>query len=460
MEKEKKMIIKKGEILTDANRKQYIIGERLGTGGQAQVRRVRLSSTGEEFACKIYKEDPTGIQKNIEQLINLGPLKDKDGNVLTEVVSPKILVTQDGKEGFGYIMDLVDLDDYATIPQAWSNPAKCPSAKAMCRIIQNLARVFEAIHRSYGMCYKDINEGNIYFNPKTGDIKVIDNDNIGIKDTKSILGTPGYRAPEVVLGDLPDNCSDRFSLAVFAYRLLCGGYPFDGPFTDHYCESHGQGIDTGAERVVYGSEAVFTWHPTDKRNSIALRSDVRSKGQTQYWMNLPKEIKELFISTFVTHLAKDKREGRPDNEDWIETFRRIEQTLIKCPHCGAVTFSDSGRCFECEGDLGTDVAYRHHALFNILRAGEASLKLKVQPGDVYTVGKLMKGMPDDRIFRILYNKKYDMIGISNLSTLTWTAIYGDGKRQKVVPGKTVQLKKAMRIAVMPRTLQINVVDAK
>ena len=118
MEKEKKMTIKKGEILTDANRKQYIIGERLGTGGQAQVRRVILSSTGEEFACKIYKEDPTGIQKNIEQLINLGPLKDKDGKLLTEVVSPKILVTQDGKEGFGYIMDLVDLDDYATIPQA------------------------------------------------------------------------------------------------------------------------------------------------------------------------------------------------------------------------------------------------------------------------------------------------------------------------------------------------------
>ena len=353
------MRIKKGEILTDANHRQYIIGEKLGKGGQAQVRRVTVPSTGEVYACKIYtctthKKESMGIQKNIETLIGLGPLKDKDGNILDEVVSPKILVTQEGEEGFGYIMDLVDLEDYTTIPLAWTNPAKYPSIKAICRIIQNLARVFEAIHRSYGMCYKDINEGNIYFNPKTGDIRVIDNDNIGIKDNTSILGTPGYRAPEVVLGDLPNNCSDRFSLAVFAYRLLCGGYPFDGPFTDKYCKSHGQEITSGAEKVVYGSEAVFTWHPTDKRNSIVLLSDVKSKGQVQYWTNLPKEVKELFISTFVTHLAKDKREGRPDNEDWIETFRRIEQTLVKCPHCGAVTFSDSGRCFECDGDLGTE----------------------------------------------------------------------------------------------------------
>ena len=454
------MKIEKDAILKDANRKEYIIGKRLGKGGQAEVRLVTVPSTGEAFACKIYKKDPTGIRENIEKLIDLGPLRDKEGKILQEVVAPKVMVTQDGEEGFGYIMELVDLNDYTTIPKAWANPAKYPSAKAICRIVQNLARVFEAIHRSYGMCYKDINENNIYFNPKTGDIKVIDNDNIGIKDTTSILGTPGYRAPEVVLGDLPDNCSDRFSLAVFVYRLLVGGYPFDGPYTDNYCRSHKQGIADGAEKVVYGSDAVFTWHPTDKRNSIVLLSDEQAKGQTQYWENLPKEIQKLFLSTFVTHLAKEKRTGRPDNEDWIETFRRIEQTLVKCPHCGAITFSDSGRCFECDQELGTDVAYHHHAMFNILRAGDSSLKLKVEPGDEITVAKLMRGQPDDRIFRILYNKKYQMIGISNLSTLTWTVIYSDNKRQKIAPGKTVQLKRGMRIAVMPRTLQINVINVR
>lgn len=455
------MIIKKGEILTDKNGKEYVLGKRLGKGGQAEVRRVTVPATGEAFACKIYTKDPMGIKGNIEKLVELGALRDKDGNLLQEVVYPRVMVGQNGDpEGFGYIMELVKLDDYVTIPQARTNPAKYPNAKAICRILQNLAKVFEAIHRSYGMCYKDINENNIYFNPKTGDVKVIDNDNIGIKSEKSILGTPGYRAPEVILGDPPDNYTDRFSLAVFAYRLLIGGWPFDGPYTDHYCATHHQGISDGAEKTVYATNAIFTFHPTDKRNSILALPDAAARGKVQYWNHLPKEVKELFLSTFVTNLKKDARVNRPDNSDWIEVFQRVEQTLVQCPHCGALTFSESGSCFECNGDLGTDAAYRHHAMLNILRAGEASLKLKVAPGDEYTMGKMMKSQPDERVFRILYHKKDEMLGIKNLSTMTWTVIYSDNKRQRIAPGKIVQLKRGERIAVIPRMLQINVVDAR
>lgn len=85
------------------------------------------------------------------------------------------------------------------------------------------------------MCYKDVNEGNIFFNPQNGDIRIIDNDNIGYADKFTIKGTNGYMAPEVVLGDKPDTRSDMFSFAVFVYRLLVGGFPFEGPYTEQYC---------------------------------------------------------------------------------------------------------------------------------------------------------------------------------------------------------------------------------
>lgn len=123
------------------------------------------------------------------------------------------------------IMELVDLQDYTTIKKAWCG--KYPSCDAICKIIQNFARFFETIHSSYGMCYKDVNEGNIFFNPSSGAIKIIDNDNIGYADKFTIKGTSGYMAPEVVLGAKPDHNSDKFSFAVFVYRLLVGGYPFE-----------------------------------------------------------------------------------------------------------------------------------------------------------------------------------------------------------------------------------------
>ena len=72
----------------------------------------------------------------------------------------------------------------------------------------------------------------------------------------------------------------------------------------------------------------------------------------------------------------------------------------------------------------------------------------------------MKFQPDERVFRILYHKKQEMLGIKNLSPLTWTVIYSDNKRQKIAPGRIVQLKQGERIAVIPRVLQINVVDAR
>ena len=39
-------------------------------------------------------------------------------------------------------------------------------------------------------------------------------------------GTPGYIAPEVLLGGVPDERSDIFSLGVVLYEALAGHHPF------------------------------------------------------------------------------------------------------------------------------------------------------------------------------------------------------------------------------------------
>jgi serine/threonine protein kinase len=46
--------------------------------------------------------------------------------------------------------------------------------------------------------------------------------------TGMVLGTPYYMSPEQLAGKRIDGRSDRFSLAVSLYRLLCGRLPFEG----------------------------------------------------------------------------------------------------------------------------------------------------------------------------------------------------------------------------------------
>ena len=77
-------------------------------------------------------------------------------------------------------------------------------------------------------------------------------------DKFTIKGTSGYMAPEVVLGGSPDHKSDRFSFAVYIYRLLIGGFPFEGPYTEEYCRENDI-LPDDARKVIFGTDPVFVF---------------------------------------------------------------------------------------------------------------------------------------------------------------------------------------------------------
>ena len=460
--------MKKGDKITGKNGVNYTVIESVGRGGQAKIWKVRDETTKKFYACKDYKHDPKNVRGNIADLIKIGAIKDRNGDILKSVVMPITLIEGAG-DSFGYIMELVDLKDFTTLKKAWSKPEKYPTPFAICNIVKNFALFFERLHLGHGLCYKDVNEGNIFFNPKTGEIKIIDNDNIGLATKQTIKGTPYYMAPEVILGKAPNADTDKFSFAVFMYRLFTGGYPFEGPYTEKYCLQHDILLnDPAASTELFGKNPVFVWHPTDNRNSIKKYADAQHKGQAACWERLPQVIKDLFLKTFVTNLPEERAAERTSDVAWRNTFEELEKNLITCPHCKTKTFAELDNCFECEKSLPKKKIVKpkpttappqnnHSVTFKILSRGEDKKEISFNVGDKISGDKLSKNLPAGILMQIMYNNRLKKLGAKNIGVTEWTVVKADGTRKICEPNKILTLEVGTKIVIISKVAQLNVV---
>lgn len=106
--------MKKGDIKTGSNGIKYELIKRIGKGGQAEVWKAQNKNTNMYYAYKEYKHNINNIKANIEDLITIGKFHDKDGKPVDDVILPITVVECNG-DSFGYIMELVDLQDFTVI---------------------------------------------------------------------------------------------------------------------------------------------------------------------------------------------------------------------------------------------------------------------------------------------------------------------------------------------------------
>lgn len=505
---ERKRKAKSGKMVTDKVVKsttgvEYAIGKKLGAGGVAKVFRARRLSDKKECVFKEYVPTPENrrmhrdIKKNIQNLMQ-NPLTDDDGvTPLRSFIGPMdkdSLIDLPASKSFGYIMELVDTKAFLSIPKL-SHPDRYPDADILCKACSNIAHLFKRVHFR-GLCYKDINEGNIYINNKTGDIRIIDCDNIGVQSTKTIMGTPGFMAPEVYVTNTPDTYTDYFSMAVLFYRLFIGGFPMDGKKTMAFLTNNNLSIQEAAS-TIYGSMALFAFDPNDKSNEIRGLNDPRNPKlyalQAKSWDRLPPEIQNGFIKTFSTGLTNSNRHRRATDRDWIIIFDSLQSGgLVRC-RCGRVNFGDTRRkveCIFCKTKLPllkTEPPIRKYVppvpkpvppepkpvppvpkpvpgipkfepttvVFRAKRdiaptplAIEAKRKQQLQGQAIYP--GLNEGW-----MRIEYSKKRNMLAAVNMSRYTWIV-----SGAPCAPGERVAIKEGLVITVLRRQLQLTVVEIK
>ncbi len=106
-------------------------------------------------------------------------------------------------------------------------------SKTLLSILNQAAAALDYAHDK-GIIHRDIKPSNIMI-CRDGSVKIADfgvaklSASTSMTQAGLVLGTPSYMSPEQAQGLTITGCSDQFSLAVVAYRVLTGTLPFQGP---------------------------------------------------------------------------------------------------------------------------------------------------------------------------------------------------------------------------------------
>jgi len=408
-------------LVSDAN-VQYRVVSLLGAGGQGEV--YKVESGGKFYALKWYFPQSALPQqeKILKRLIENGKPDDT-------FLWPNDLIHA-GKT-FGYIMPLRPAKFKGLV-----DLLKCrvnPSFYTLCRTAYNLAKEYEKLH-AMGNCYRDINYGNLFFDPDSGDVLICDNDNVAPKDMPGlVVGTYGFMAPEIIRREaMPSRYTDQYSLAVLLFHIFMNAHPLHGAL-----EANIKCWDIPAQDWLYGKNPVFIYDPNNATNR-----PVRGyhDNAINCWGLYPQELRDLFIESFTTGLTSPHR--RVTENRWMNVIANMMSGIYPCPKCGADVFYDAAKigkahvCWNCKAQVPmphTLVVGKRRVLLHkgaLIRSHQISGDY-----DMDTVVGMVVQNPQNPA----------LMGIQNDSRTNWTYIKPDGTQVPVAPGRKAAVIKNAKI---------------
>lgn len=405
-----------GTALKSINNANIVIEEELGEGGQGVVYKVTYN--GKPKALKVYKQgvfiDEQAFYKNLSENVKKG--RPAENFLWPDDMLPWI-DTPDGKT-FGYIMDLRP-SGFIELSEFLAGAAKFPSFKSRIIAALKICTAFWILH-SNGYSYQDLNDGNFFINPQTGNVLICDNDNVAPNKTYTgILGKPRYMAPEIVRGEsMPNTHTDRFSLGVIIFLLLTQTHPFEGAtFVLLSC------LTEEAEKHIYGVDPVFIMHPTDKRNK-PLRN-IHTNILT-LWPEFPNYLKEAFIKAYTGESLMNPNR-RMTEQQWERILIHFYSDIFRCS-CGNETFiwdKNAPRCSGC-GQVFNK--------FQMLKISTCEYEIPLLEGNIVfreQLGTANIGEGTKAVIRIVRNPQDRKLYLQNLTGHKILCITPSGRQVQV-----------------------------
>jgi DNA-binding helix-hairpin-helix protein with protein kinase domain len=406
-------MLKPGEVLIARNMQSAaMIEDTLGEGAQAEVYRARIGDA--RYALKWYRPEYLSGDKRLWERLKVAI---SSGSPTEQFLWPFDLVSYPRNSAYGGYLMPIKTPEFISMAGLIGGQAQ-PSFRALSTVGFNLAHSFLKLHAA-GLCYRDINFGNVFFNPETGDIRIADNDNVDINLTPgSIKGTPDFMAPEVA-GDLiePNAASDRFSLAVLLFRIFVIGHPLKGKreSTLPYDAS-----DPDQSHRLCAVDPVFIFDPLNESNRP--QPGVHDC-PLSYWPIYPGSLRKLFTQAFTQGLHDP--DARVMENEWRKEMCALRDAIFLCPHCGAENFFDLDLmrqkralepCWGCRSILSPPTRMRFgpaHGAHLVMLTPGAQLFAHHLEGDTYNFGSPLAEVVDRPL------------GLRNLSSRGWT-IHGQG----------------------------------
>lgn len=417
----------KGQKIKTVSGGELEVVQKLGEGGQGVVYKVNYN--GKQLALKWYfvnkLSNPDEFYRNIQNNI-------KQGAPTSAFLWP-LEITEYFEGSFGYLMELRPLE-YKDFSLFLLAKAKFASIDALINAALCITNAFRELHRS-GFSYQDLNDGNFFVNPQTGDVLICDNDNVApYGENLGIAGKCRYMAPEVVMEKKrPDIHTDRFSLAVVLYRLLFLDHPLEGKKTMCPC------LTEELERKFYGSEPVFIWDSSNDSNRPVRGVHVN---EIKFWPVYPKFVRDTFEEAFSHEsMVGDDTTHRVQEKKWQEVFTALRDVLINCPKCKDETFIDitqpSCKCINC----GQDIVGLH-----VLKVKRYSVVMAPDK-KVYACHVIQDSDEFKDVKGEVITSRNDpsLLGLKNLSDNTWTATLPNGTAKPHSKNQVIKLGRGLKI---------------
>jgi serine/threonine protein kinase len=215
---------------------KYELVRKIGSGAMGEVWAARHETLDEEVAIKLVlrvvdHEDGTSAESRFL-------LEARVAAALSRKTRHIVAVTDHGQDGaLGYLV--MELLEGESLDQRLARTGALPLEKVAPMITQ-IARGLSIAHGE-GVVHRDLKPSNVFVTlDEDGNAvaKVLD---FGIAKLRHnqrkathatqrgfLLGTPAYMSPEQARGKQLDHRADVWALAVIAYHMLTGEFPFDG----------------------------------------------------------------------------------------------------------------------------------------------------------------------------------------------------------------------------------------
>ncbi len=215
-----------GTVLSD----KYVIESKLGGGGMGQVFRARQRPIDRTVAIKLLHPKYVADAEVQERFL-------REAQTASQLAHPNTITIYDfgraGDDLYFIAMEFVEgepladlIREHGTLPLDRAGP-----------IVLQIAQSLGEAHRK-SIIHRDLKPDNVMISTGADgndQAKVLDfgiakltDQNVGLTQTGSVFGTPGYMSPEQARGDEVDSSADFYALTCTLYECLTGELPYKG----------------------------------------------------------------------------------------------------------------------------------------------------------------------------------------------------------------------------------------